>query len=195
MSPAPIDDLREAIRWYYRARFASTGDERSEQVLAGSLLLGTYEQTRLQRPIDEAFALGVDGLLGPIERSVARLPVPWPERVDSNVLRPVRARLTPWWARLMTTRTMTLQIDGDVISLGTALGPAPGHPLTPATLEQIASPQLRDLLHQLRLDDGQPVVARDWSSFDDRMRFIGAFFRSRQQDGQLFARPSVRGKW
>ena len=195
MSPASIDDVREALRWYYRARFADSGKERSEFILLGSLLLGVYEQERVQRAIVEAFALGVDGLLRPLHNGVDHLPVPWPERCERAVLEPTRAWLIPRWSRLMTTRTMTLTIDDEVIALGVALAPEPGHPLNPATLDRIESPRLRDLLHELQLDDNRPVVARDWSSYPDRMRFIGAFFRSRQQDGNLFAPSDDRGVW
>ena len=195
MADGSIDDVREAFRWYYRARFANTADERSEFILLGSLLLGIYEQERVQPAIVDAFALGVDGLLQPLRRTAARLPVPWPDRCERAVLEPTRTWLTPRWSRLMTTRTMTITVDDEVIALGVALAPEPGHPLNPPTLQRIESPRLREVLHELHLDDNRPVVARDWSNYQDRMRFIGAFFRSRQQDGNLFAKGSDKGEW
>ncbi len=195
MADGSIDDVREAFRWYYRARFANTVDERSEFILLGSLLLGIYEQERVQPAIVEAFALGVDGLLQPLRRTAGRLPVPWPDRCERALFDPARTWLTPHWSRLMTTRTMSLRIDDEVIALGVALAPEPGRPLNPPTLQRIESPRLREVLHELRLDDDRPVVARDWSSYPDRMRFIGAFFRSRQQDGNLFAKGTDEGEW
>jgi hypothetical protein len=195
MSPGRIEDLHDALTWFYRARFASTGDERSEAVLTGSLLLGVYEQTRLQRPIEESFALGVDAMLFPLKRIIGLLPASLRPRAHAVVVVPVRRWLTPPWARLMTSRTMTLRIDGDLIALGAPLRSADGGALYPPTLAHISLPRLRELLRDLELDDGRPVIARDWSSYDDRMRFIGAFFRSRQQEGHLFSVPALQGRW
>jgi hypothetical protein len=171
--------LREGLAQYYAARFAESGDERSERVLAGSLLIGAYEQRRVQDDVAASFAIGVQQVLGPLAR------LEWLKRMA-----------TPPWSRLMTKEIMSLVIDGDVIALGEPIAPAPGKPaLYPATLAHVDSPELALILRRYDPEPGQPVIASDWSVYDDRMRFITAFFRSRQQSGALFRAGDLEGEW
>jgi hypothetical protein len=171
--------LREGLRYYYAARFAESADQRSEFVLAGSLLVGAYEQRRVQDNVAESFAMGVAQVLGPLAR------VDW-----------IRRNAAPLWARLMTRQIMSLVIDGDVIALGRPIAAPPGaKALYPATLAHVDSPALAGILRQYDPVPGKPVVARDWSDYDDRMRFITAFFRSRQQSGGLFRDGTLEGEW
>lgn len=171
--------LREGLRYYYAARFAESADQRSELVLAGSLLVGAYEQRRVQDDVAASFAIGVAQVLGPLAR------VEW-----------IRKLATPPWARLMTRQIMSLVIDGDVIALGEPIKAAPGaNALYPATLAHVDSPALAGILRQYDPAPGKPVIARNWSDYDDRMRFITAFFRSRQQSGGLFRDGALEGEW
>jgi hypothetical protein len=179
MDSAAPSLLREGLRQYYAARFADTGDERSELVLAGSLLVGAYEQRRVQDDVVASFAIGVEQVLGPLAK------VGW-----------VRSFAEPRWARLMTKQIMSLVIDGDVIALGQAINAPPGAAsLYPATLAHVDCPELAKILDQYDPYPGQPVIATDWSDYDDRMRFITAVFRSRQQSGGLFADGDLTGEW
>jgi len=58
----------------------------------------------------------------------------------------------------------------------------------PPALQKLDLPELRELYHRYR-DCGAGSAANDWADLADRMGFIVALFRKRQQDLDLFKPP------
>lgn len=121
------------------------------------------------------------------------------------------------WRDFSTDRLMTLTLPDGVLHLGHPISADPGSPLYPPVLETIADPELAGLLDRygalhtkveptafdwlkrrvrglfegVTLDAAEQaeVGAVDWTSFDQRMRYILTLFRIRQQDPHLHGQP------
>jgi len=179
-SPPP-DDLRLAFRQYFAALRADDQHLRSQHVLAGNLLLAAYEQRRLDGYVGAALALSSaramrrlihdrTGAVGP--------PAGWANRL---------------YARLMTRR-MVLQLPGAELEVNQPIT-APADPEDRwddlATDAEVTLPVLQALITRYELAAGvrRQRGARDWTSFDQRMRTIGTLFRARQRQADLFGAP------
>jgi hypothetical protein len=177
----PPDDLRLGLRQYYEALFAPDPKTRAEHVLAGNLLLGVYEQRRVDGYLAASLAL-------------------YPDRAMRRLVQHHSGLLTGWrrWPSTLYSRLMTyglvLDLPGERLRVGKPL-PAPPDArdgeLFPPDLRSITLPLLQALVTRWDLSEGEPARrrSRDWTSLDDRMSYIANMFRSRQQCQVLFRDP------
>jgi hypothetical protein len=176
----PPAELQLGLRQYYDALFTPDPKQRAERVLAGNLLIGAYEQRR------------VDGY---VAASLALFTRPAMRRLVCRRFGPDwswRAWPSSAYAALMS-RFMVLKMPDEVLMLGRPLpapGP-PGTPLFPEDLQAITLPLAQALLTRYDLSDGQDDGrrVRNWRSYDARMSYITNLFRSRQQHEPLFSKP------
>jgi hypothetical protein len=88
---------------------------------------------------------------------------------------------------------MTLAVPGQVLHLGSALPPPmQKKPLYPEMLVTISNNEAYALLEQYDALDPEAegrVGANDWTSLAQRMRYILALFRSRQQEATILGQP------
>lgn len=179
-APEPLD-LRLGLRQYFEAIFATDPDERAELILAGTLLIGAYEQRRVDGYVSASLALFTKRAMRNLVRNRSGLVPGWFRRLPSCL-----------FARIMT-RALVLNIPGEQLKVGRPLpcpGGGDGLMFTP-DLETITLPLLQALVTRYDLSDGKPRQrrARDWTSYDDRMTYITNLFRSRQQNPRLFDAP------
>jgi hypothetical protein len=174
----PAQELQLGLRQYYEALFTTDPKLRAERVLAGNLLIGAYEQRRVQGYVSCSLALFSNHAM---RRLVTR-------RFD-----PDRTwRHVPAWAyaRLVSPH-MVLKLPDERLVLGRPLPQPAGAPLFPEDLQAITTPLVQALLTRYDLagprDDDRRV--RNWGSYDDRMNYIANLFRSRQQHEPLFGKP------
>ena len=176
----PSIELELGLRQYFEALFTGDPKERAERVLAGNLLIGAYEQRRVDGYVSASLAL----FTGPAMRRLVcrRFDRAWSWRTWPSSL----------YASLMS-QFMVLKLPDEVLTLGRPL-PAPGPsgtPLFPTDLQAITLPLTQALLTRYDLSDGRDEGRRvhNWSSYDDRMSYIANLFRSRQQHEPLFSKP------
>jgi hypothetical protein len=176
-SPPP-DDLRRGMQQYFEALRADDPAARAEQVLAGNLLVGAYEQRRVDGYVTASLALFTGREM---RRLVAR-----------------RAARGLWWHRAASTvyarvmsRFLVLETHDEELRVARPLPPPAGGPMFPPDLDAVTTPLVQALLTRYDLSEGRPDRrrVRDWTSFDDRMNYIANLFRSRQQHAPLFADP------
>jgi hypothetical protein len=193
--------LRRALACLHAAMFEPVAERRAELVLLSSALFGLHEQTRLQ-----PYIAGAQD--GPMHRLLAS----W-GRGDAEL-----AGLAGLARDLATELVMTMRVPGQTLHLGRDLEAPPGTVLWPPSLERLEHPELvaltvalgtydsreHDLDRSDRMEawldrslgavglgqrEAQGTGARDWSSLQQRMRFIFELFRSRQQHEPLLEPP------
>lgn len=178
-APEPVD-LRLGMRQYYEALFTDDPNERAELVLAGNLLIGAYEQRRVDGYIRSALALFTKRAI----RALVR-------HRDGMVKGKVRQALSRTYARILT-RGLVLNTHDESLVLARPLEPPPGADcLFQDHLDTITTPLLQALLTRYDLTEGKRRrrCSRNWLLYDDRMSYITNLFRSRQQHQPLFTRP------
>lgn len=154
----PPVGLADAFRAYRAAADEEDLGRRAQLVALANLHVAYVEQVRLQQPIVDAFGAL---LTGPFRRGIT----------DTLM------------ARLLTETTLTLPLGAERIRPGRRMPRLLGRTwpddlavLDPALFAPFAAVLARD-----RPD------ADDWRSLKDRLRYIGALMRSRQQAPELFA--------
>lgn len=201
--------LRAAAESLYAAVFERDASTRANLILLSNAQCGLHEQTRLQPYIVGGQQAPVSTLL----RGELRRRGQSTERHGRVI-----EELSELVRELSTELLMSMRLPDETIHLGRDLEAAPGRPLWPPDLERLELPELIALTQKLgaydtreanldwtdRVEDwfdrilstigvGSPEAqgtgARDWASLSDRMRFIFALFRSRQQDERLLQRP------
>jgi hypothetical protein len=177
-SPA-VDDLQLGLRQYYEALFEDDRKLRAERILAGNILLGVYEQTRVDGYVDAAMALFTERAMRQLVRH---------RRAD---LRGLYRWPTEAYARLMT-KGLVLDLPPDQrLYVARPLPPPADGPLFPDDLQVITLPLLQALVTRWDLSDGRDDDRRawNWCDLDNRMSYIANMFRSRQQYSAMFSRP------
>ena len=160
----PPVGLSDGFRAYHRSSTESDGRRRAQLVALGNLCMAHVEQVRLQRPIVDAFGAVLPGRL---------------------------ARLVPAQyiaSRLVTEAVLELRIDEEHFRPGRRL-PAMAGRLFPADLEVLDDDLFGPFAAVLAGPDRRRAPdADDWRSLADRLRYIGALMRSRQQARHLIGR-------
>ena len=202
-----VELLKDGLKCYYLAMWETDQRLKTELVLKGNLLIGVYEQWRLDPTVKAALSLfprrllrveksRLNALTGGVQRAsvtLRRKERPWALRHKSWI----RRRLASFYARFLTRWLMTIQLplDGEGIQqwrLGQGLRrPADGTSPYMAPLEDVDGLRcegLRELLARFGRLDGTPECARagNWSKFEDRMNYISNLFRARQPDDALY---------
>ncbi|HEX2253202.1 MAG TPA: hypothetical protein VHQ65_08040, partial [Thermoanaerobaculia bacterium] len=203
------DLLVAAMRCFWNARFETDPKRRAEQVLYGNALAGLHEQTRLQPYIAGALAAPVRELLdgGLLDSD----PGAGLGELGDELVERIRA--------FSTLYLMRTEIPGEALQLGMDLPTLAGGAPYPPHLAEIADAELAALLAHYGADPraagGIPLplarlrarlwaaaarlrigpariagtAATDWGELADRMRYIFAFFRSRQCQAALLEPP------
>lgn len=201
LKPGPSDEggqdvLRKAIEAFVAAQAESDAHQKAELMLLTNGYTGLHEQIRLQPYI-------AGSLDAPVEDSFARI---WDEKAhhgaEGGILGGIKSlfdraahlvvkEAEKAWEIFATKALMTLAVPGQVLHLGGALPPPVGGPLYPPELTTIDNEELAAALTKYgALDaDGDDVAATDWADLDQRMKYIFALFRSRQQVPSLFDQP------
>jgi hypothetical protein len=161
---SPPVRLADGFTLYLRARDEPDPARRAQLVAAANLCLAHVEQVRLQKPIDDAFG--------------AVLPRCWRE---SDRCREVASRF-------VTEVILTLPLGDEVVH--------PGHPLPPLDgrlwPEHLEPPDDELFARFVDVLPGADTVtapeAAHWTSLRDRLTYIAALMRSRQQVPKLAGR-------
>jgi hypothetical protein len=190
--------LKEALEQFLAAAKESDPIAKAQHMLVANAQTGLHEQIRLQPYI-------AGSLNAPIENTLARI---WEERSTKQVDSSLFGRIHALWDRLgaalihdaktawnmfSAEELMTLSVPGQVLRLGDALPPpAPGKPLYPERLTQLTNYDAIELLEQYDALDPHAegyVGASDWTLLAQRMRYILALFRSRQEEPTMQQQP------
>jgi hypothetical protein len=67
--------------------------------------------------------------------------------------------------------------------------PLPDGGMYSKDLDALEAPQPLQLFEELHATEAAGSAAQDWAKFEERMRYIGVLFRSRQAEKTLFAQP------
>lgn len=153
--------LADGFRHY--AEVGHTRDEwqRAQLVAAGNLTLAYVEQLRLQRPIRRAFG-------SPLPRGMIQRR--FPRRAA---------------ARFFTETAMELQVGSTVYKPRQRLPAQPHGHHWPIDLE-VLDPGLFEDFEGFVVERSRAPQSKDWTDLGDRLRYIGALMRSRQQARELF---------
>jgi hypothetical protein len=173
-----VEDLRRGLRQYYEALLTEDRKRRAEHILAGTILMGSYEQFRVDGYVDASISLFTERAMRQLvrhRRAELRGAYRWPSAA---------------YARLMT-KGLVLDLPDQRLQVAKPLPPPPGGPLFPEDLEVVTLPLLQALLTRWDLSDGRDDRRRawNWCDMNDRMSYIANLFRSRQQHQILFSRP------
>lgn len=190
--------LKEAFGHYVLAAQASDAETVAQHMLVANALTGLHEQIRLQ-----SFIAG--SLNAPIEDALGRI---WDGHVVKDAHPSLLDRLESLWERtghvltheaekvwadFSTAELMTLAVPGQVLDLGSDLPPVKdGEPLYPSALASITTEAGKELCQNydaLDPDQKGKVGAEDWTQLAQRMKYIIALFRSRQQTASLQGQP------
>jgi hypothetical protein len=191
-TPAPdTDTLRAGMDAYYRARTETDPKARAELVLLGNLLVGAYEQTRVEEYLTATLSFFTTSWLNRLMRG----PNPG---VCAAVGRGLAAPVSTLYALFATRFFLALDLptpDGMAeLMVGQPVPPldaADGELTFPDLLRHIANPELQAVLTRYDLSDrtARRTRARNWARFADRMNYITNLFRSRQRTPSLFTQP------
>ena len=149
-----------------------------------------HEQTRLQPEIreslDSPYAVVQD-----LDRRLSHALMPWWRRpVPGVVAKPVGAlgsraqrHVADVAREIITMALMVMSLPGRVLSLGADMD----EPF-PDSLRELHDAELMELFG--RFDTGVPgTAAKDWSDFDQRMRYISQLFRAFHVHEELLGPP------
>jgi hypothetical protein len=178
----PFDELRLGLEQYFEALRVEDQAQRSQHVLAGNLLVGAYEQRRLDGYIGAALSGSPDAAMRNLMHD---------HTDDVGGIR----RWANTAVAMASTKNMIIQFPGgETIRVGRPIPPPvdPGDRWTGlATLADVTLPILQGLMTRYDLSSGRVPGggARNWTSFDQRMRTMGDLFRLRQRQRSLFELP------
>ena len=189
-TPDP-ETLRAGMQAYFDAINETDGKAKAELVLLGNLLLGAYEQTRVEGYLTATLSLFTTSWLHRLMRG----PKPG---VVASIGRGLAAPLSTMYARFATRFFLALELptaDGMAeLMVGEPVPSLHGSSRElefPEVLQHIAQPELQAVLTCYDLSDRQyrRTRSRNWATFADRMNYITNLFRSRQRDQSLFRDP------
>jgi hypothetical protein len=184
------DEMAGAFAATLVASDATDHRARAQAMLYANALVGYVEQRRVQpaivqslnSPVADLFYQGVHAHLrsrfaGPLARLFALL------------LRPLGKALEREFRSIATEWLMRLNLPGMPLRLGQDVPPPPDAQMYPVYLDPLDHPEPLSLYERLAATHAAGSGARDWTSFEQRMRFIGVLFRSRQEQRPLFEPP------
>jgi hypothetical protein len=185
------DDMARAFAATLMAA-ADTADLRvsAQAMLYANALIGCVEQRRVQPAIVQSLNSPVADLFfqGLHTHLHSRFPGPL-ARLFAFLLRPLVHGLESEFHVIATEWLMKLQLPGTALRLGQDVPPLPDERMYPVNLDPLDHPEPLGLYEQLGATDAAGSAARDWTNFDQRMRYIGVLFRSRQEERLLFEAP------
>jgi hypothetical protein len=193
LATAPPDPqtLREGMQAYFDAIAETDPKAKAELVLLGNLLLGTYEQTRVEGYLTATLSFFTTSWLHRLMRG----PKPG---IVASIGRGLAAPVSTAYARFATRFFLALELPSPggmtELMVGKPVPSLNGSDRElefPEVLRHIANPPLQAVLTCYDLSDRQYTRTRshNWATFADRMNYITNLFRSRQRDPSLFQPP------
>jgi ER-bound oxygenase mpaB/B'/Rubber oxygenase, catalytic domain len=193
-----VEQLRSGLESYYRARYAADRKEKAELVLRGNVLLGAYEQWRLEPLLKVA----LEPFRGRFVRVIQADPhapdtlsfpdagTPWALRHRASALRIISALFGGFvtrWVMALDAPLFAWVIRP--IRPGHGIPRPAGVSLHPPALQTLGA-DMSTLFGEYDRSGGSPegCAARNWTRFSDRMNFITNLFRTGQQDENLYRR-------
>jgi hypothetical protein len=189
--------LREAMEHFMAAARERDPIVKAQHMLIANAQTGLHEQIRLQPFIAGSLNAPVQDVLSGLweeESQKATVPTLF-DRIDALWDRMGAALVhdaEKAWDEFSAEVLMTLTVPGQVLRLGSALPPVGQKPLYPEPLVKITNDEAYALLEQYDALDPKAegrVGADDWTSLAQRMRYILALFRSRQQEATMLQQP------
>jgi hypothetical protein len=199
--PGPVEQggqslLIEAFTHYYRALHECDARRKAEFMFLGNALAGYHEQIRLQGPIAGSLNAPLEAPFMQLVHEEAKSGVPEQHHgviahLVERIIRPLGTRIEQEWDEISTRWLMTLQLPDAKLDLGKDVPKLANGQSFPESLQTVEYPPLVELLGHL---DRTPnslsgSAAKDWASLSDRMNYVVDFFRSRQQDPNLYQDP------
>jgi hypothetical protein len=191
-TPAPDPQtLREGMQAYFDAINETNPKAKAELVLLGNLLLGTYEQTRVEGYLTATLSFFTTSWLHRLMRG----PKPG---IFASIGRGLAAPVSTVYARFSTRFFLALELPAPggmtELMVGKPVPSLDGSDRElefPEVLLHVANPALQAVLTCYDLSDRRYNRTRshNWASFADRMNYITNLFRSRQRDPSLFRPP------
>jgi hypothetical protein len=189
--------LREALENFLEAARQRDPAKKAQYMLLANAQTGLHEQIRLQpyiagslnAPIEETLGAIWDNHGAPPEQRTLldRVHALW-DRLGAAIVHDAEKV----WGMFSAEELMTLAVPGQLLRLGDALPAVRGKPLYPRDLVEIQNEGAYDLLLQYDALDPHAqgeVGADDWCALAQRMRYILALFRSRQQEPSMLQQP------
>lgn len=190
--------LHEALEHFIAAARESDPMLKAQHMLIANAQTGLHEQIRLQPFIAGSLNAPVEDVLhglwqdhhnaAPEPSLFGRIHALWDRMGHAVVYDAEKA-----WDTFSSIELMTLAVPGQMLHLGSALPPVLQHkPLYPEMLIEIKNHEAYALLEQYDALDPHAegrVGANDWTSLAQRMRYILALFRSRQQEATILGQP------
>jgi len=190
-TPPNPQNLQAGMRAYFDAITETNPKAKAELVLLGNLLLGAYEQTRVDGYLTATLSLFTTSWLHRLMRG------PKPGFV-ALLGRGLAAPVSTLYALFATRFFLALELPSPggmaELMVGKPVPSTSGSSRQlafPETLRHIGNPKLQAVLTCYDLSDRRynKTRARDWASFADRMNYITNLFRSHQRDLALFRSP------
>lgn len=189
--------LRKAMEHLNQAALEADPVRKAQHRFLANALTGLHEQIRLQPYIAGSLNAPIEDILGKIwsQTPQAQADPAWLAGVHAlweGLGAALVHEVERVWDAFAAAELMTLAVPGQVLHLGSRLPKIPGRPLYPQDLERPVLEDVRILLEQYDAIDPEQrgeVGASDWTSLAQRMRYILALFRSRQQDSSLYGEP------
>ncbi len=190
--------LRKAFTALYRGKFESDPKRRAEYVLAANLRIGYHEQARLQPEVFAALNAAVADVAA-VRRQVLGVAfegrgsaISWFGRLYLRLTAPLDRlwiRLTNRLRRVaraaLTDSLMTLRLPTNTLRLGSDLERDP-----PEVLDSLSDGELELFASRIgALSPARGSGVQDWANLDERLRYIGSFFRAYQRETRLFEAP------
>ena len=194
--------LVQAYSAYQEAIFETDPKAKAELIFYANVLVGYHEQIRLNPAINNSLNAPIEQifkkrLLGGLERLIeASIPgflFLLLSPLLKNSLTPVVHRMATDWRKISTKFLMQIEVPDGHLDLSEdipLIAYEPGK-MFPEELAEIRNPALLKVLAELdhSSNSSKGSAAKDWGDLGERMNFIADFFRSAQQDKQLFWPP------
>jgi hypothetical protein len=175
----------------YEAALVETDPSRQAQLmLAGSIDMGTVEQSRLDPFVDSVMCAAVTAAFAPLASRLDRSPFGGVDTL-ARLGRRVTTAADRAWDRFMTRRFMVFEGPDERLRLGRDVPPLRGGSLIPRPFETPSEPELLEVLERFDRTHGtgRGSASVDWADLHDRMGWICWFFLSRHFDHRLARAP------
>lgn len=182
------DLLKRAFLAWFEASRTESNSLRAQLILRANCQIAQHQQTKLQRTIQDAMEAPIEQIM---ERRISnalprlfRAPMAW---FISQMTQGLVVALRAFWKSAAPRYSMRLSLPGGRESFLVDEGPFDLRPYPP-DLQKLTDPKteaLFDFYERYRAPDRSSRDS-DWSQLSDRMGFIVHFFRSEQQNLELF---------
>jgi hypothetical protein len=191
VDPPDPRTLQAGMQAYHAALSEKDVKAKAELVLLGNLLLGAYEQARVDTYLTATLSFFTLSWL----HRIIRGPKPG---FSALLARAMAAPVSTLYSLFATRFFLVIDLPKGRDEMTTLKVGRPIPPIDddttrsfPALLREVANPELQALLTRYDLSGGRAARTRatNWAIFADRMNYITNLFRSRQQMPELFRSP------